>query len=149
MNSGRQTTLAGRIELSGVGVHSGKPVSLTLLPADVDTGIVFTRSDVPVEQQKDIPALSSSVGATALCTVLGDPAGLNVMTVEHLMAALMGIGVDNVMVEVDNPEIPVMDGSSEVFTDAIDRVGIKEQARPRRYLRVLKDVKYESGDAWG
>lgn len=149
MNSGKQTTLAGRVDLEGCGVHSGKPVSLSLLPADPDTGIVFVRTDMPQSDQSDIPALSSSVGATALCTVLGDPSGLHVMTVEHLMAALMGIGVDNVLVEVDSPEIPVMDGSSEVFIDAIDRVGIHRQNKTRRYLRVLKEVKFESGDSWG
>ncbi|MEL6744611.1 MAG: UDP-3-O-acyl-N-acetylglucosamine deacetylase [Pseudomonadota bacterium] len=149
MNSGKQTTLADRIDLSGVGVHSGKPVSISLIPADVDTGIVFNRSDLPLSMQKDIPAIASSVGATALCTVLGDPSGVNVMTVEHLMAALMGLNIDNVLVEVDSAEIPVMDGSSEVFVDAIDKVGIRLQNRNRRYLRVLKEVRFESGASWG
>ncbi|MEL6935005.1 MAG: UDP-3-O-acyl-N-acetylglucosamine deacetylase [Pseudomonadota bacterium] len=149
MNSGKQTTLADRIDLSGVGVHSGKPVSISLIPADVDTGIVFNRSDLPLSMQKDIPAVASSVGATALCTVLGDPAGVNVMTVEHLMAALMGLNIDNVLVEVDSPEVPVMDGSSEVFVDAIDKVGIRLQSRNRRYLRVLKEVRFETGASWG
>jgi len=149
MNSGKQTTIADRIDLSGVGVHSGKPVSIALIPADVDTGIVFNRSDLPLSMQKDIPALASSVGATALCTVLGDPSGVNVMTVEHLMAALMGLNIDNVIVEVDNPEIPVMDGSSEVFVDAIDKVGIETQHKNRRYLRVLKEVQFENGTSWG
>lgn len=147
--NGRQHTLADRIDLSGAGVHSGKPVSISLLPADPDTGIVFQRSDVPHDQQTDIPAVVSSVGATALCTVIGDPAGVHVMTIEHLMAALMGLSVDNVIIEVDSAEIPVMDGSSEVFVDAIDQVGLVEQRRPRRYIRVLKEVRFDMGASWG
>ncbi len=147
--SGIQNTIAARIDLSGVGVHSGKPVSISLLPADADTGIVFQRSDVAPEHQKDIPAIVSSVGATDLCTVLGEPAGVHVMTVEHLMAALIALHVDNVIVEVDSAEVPVMDGSSEVFVDAIDQVGLVGQHRPRRYLRVLKEVRFDMGPCWG
>lgn len=147
--SGIQNTIAARIDLSGVGVHSGKPVSISLLPADADTGIVFQRSDVSPEHQKDIPAIVSSVGATDLCTVLGEPAGVHVMTVEHLMAALIALHVDNVIVEVDSAEVPVMDGSSEVFVDAIDQVGLVGQHRPRRYLRVLKEVRFDMGPCWG
>ena len=147
--SGIQNTIASRIDLSGVGVHSGKPVSISLLPADADTGIVFQRSDVAPELQKDIPAIVSSVGSTDLCTVLGEPAGVHVMTVEHLMAALIALHVDNVIVEVDSAEVPVMDGSSEVFVDAIDQVGLVGQHRPRRYLRVLKEVRFDMGPSWG
>lgn len=147
--SGYQNTLADRVELTGVGVHSGKPASISLLPADPDTGIVFQRSDLPEALQRDIPAVVSSVGATDLCTVLGDPAGNHVMTVEHLMAALIALRVDNVLIEVDGAEIPVMDGSSEVFVDAIDQVGLQKQARPRRYLRVLKEVRFDMGACWG
>ena len=144
-----QNTLAECIALSGVGVHSGKPVSITLHPADADTGIIFQRTDVPEAQQADIPALISSIGATDLCTVLGSPAGVHVMTVEHLMAALVALNVDNVLIEVDSAEIPVMDGSSEVFVDAIDRAGLVRQSRPRRYLRVLREVRFEMGPCWG
>ena len=147
--SAKQNTLADRIDLSGVGVHSGKPVSITLLPADADTGIVFQRNDVAPEDQKDIPAVISSVGATDLCTVLGEPGGVHVKTVEHLMAALIALHVDNVIIEVDSAEIPVMDGSSEVFVDAIDQVGLRSQGRSRRYLRVLKEVRFDMGASWG
>ena len=147
--STKQNTLAGRIDLSGVGVHSGKPVSISLLPADEDTGIVFQRSDVSVLDQVDIPAVVSSVGATDLCTVLGDPAGVHVKTVEHLMAALIALHVDNVVIEVDSAEIPVMDGSSEVFVEAVDQVGLVQQSRRRRYLRVLKEVRFTMGSSWG
>ncbi|MEP0943702.1 MAG: UDP-3-O-acyl-N-acetylglucosamine deacetylase [Rhizobiaceae bacterium] len=147
--STKQNTLADRIDLSGVGVHSGKPVSISLLPADEDTGIVFQRSDVSVLDQVDIPAVVASVGATDLCTVLGDPAGVHVKTVEHLMAALIALHVDNVVIEVDSAEIPVMDGSSEVFVEAIDQVGLVQQNRRRRYLRVLKEVRFTMGSSWG
>lgn len=147
--SAKQNTLADRIDLSGVGVHSGKPVSITMLPADADTGIVFQRSDVEPQNQIDIPAVISAVGATDLCTVLGEPGGVHVKTVEHLMAALIALHVDNVIIEVDSAEIPVMDGSSEVFVDAIDQVGLRSQGRSRRYLRVLKEVRFDMGASWG
>ncbi|MDD9909174.1 MAG: UDP-3-O-acyl-N-acetylglucosamine deacetylase [Ahrensia sp.] len=143
-----QNTLSGCIELSGVGVHSGKPVSITINPADADTGIVFQRVDLPAVQQFDIPALVSSIGATDLCTVLGRPGGVYVMTVEHLMAALVALHVDNAIIEVDSAEIPVMDGSSEVFVESIDRVGLVQQNRPRRYLRVMREVRFEMGGSW-
>ncbi|MEM8749125.1 MAG: UDP-3-O-acyl-N-acetylglucosamine deacetylase [Pseudomonadota bacterium] len=147
--TGKQNTIKARIDISGIGVHSGKPVSISLLPADADTGIVFQRTDVPLDQQVDIPANVEAVGATALCTVLGNPAGVHVKTVEHLMAALMALQVDNVIVELDCPEIPVLDGSSEVFVDAIDEVGLEAQSSTRRYLRVLREVRFEMGESWG
>ncbi|MEE9375463.1 MAG: UDP-3-O-acyl-N-acetylglucosamine deacetylase [Rhizobiaceae bacterium] len=144
-----QNTIASRIDLSGVGVHSGKPVSISLLPADINTGIVFQRTDVAPVDQIDIPAIISVVGATDLCTVLGDPTGVHVKTVEHLMAALIALHVDNVIIEVDSAEVPVMDGSSEVFVDAIDQVGLMTQSRSRRYLRVLREVRFDMGPCWG
>ncbi len=145
---GYQATLSNRIDLSGVGVHSGVPVSISLLPADPNTGVIFQRSDVD-QNEYDIPAIVRSVGATDLCTVLGDPAGINVATVEHLMAALRALDVDNVIVEIDGAEVPVMDGSSEVFVDAIDQVGLTRQAVRRRYIRVVKPVRVDMGASWG
>lgn len=147
--SGIQNTIAEPIMMSGIGVHSGKPVSLTMMPADADTGIVFNRVDLPLDQQTDIPALHSYVSATDLCTVLGDPRGAHVKTVEHLMAALVAMNVDNVFIEVDDAEIPVMDGSSEPYVDAIKQVGLRSQGRARRYLRVLKEVRIDMGSSWG
>lgn len=145
---GYQATLSNRIDLSGVGVHSGAAVSMSLLPADPNTGVVFQRSDVD-QDGFDIPAIVRSVGATDLCTVLGDPAGINVATVEHLMAALRALDVDNVIVEIDGAEVPVMDGSSEIFVDAIDQVGLTRQAVRRRYIRVVKPIRVEMGASWG
>jgi UDP-3-O-[3-hydroxymyristoyl] N-acetylglucosamine deacetylase len=146
---GYQTTLNSRIDLSGVGVHSGQPVSISLLPADPNTGVIFQRTDVNEPDGFDIPAIVRSVGATDLCTVLGDPVGINVATVEHLMAALRALDVDNVIVEIDSAEVPVMDGSSEVFVDAIGQVGLSRQAVRRRYIRVKKPVRVDMGASWG
>ncbi|MEN0041295.1 MAG: UDP-3-O-acyl-N-acetylglucosamine deacetylase [Pseudomonadota bacterium] len=143
-----QNTLAGRVEFKGVGVHSGKPVSMTVSPADPGHGITFVRSDLPVDQQRDIQADIYSVAATDLCTVLGDPSSNHVKTVEHLMAALIAMGIDNAQIEVDRAEIPVMDGSSEVFVDAFENVGIIAQARARRYLRVLREVRVDMGASY-
>lgn len=144
--TGHQNTLQESISFDGVGVHSGKPVSMVLHPADPDTGIVFNRTDLgdPV----DIPANVTAVCATDLCTVIGDPAGHHVKTVEHLMAALLAMRVDNVLIEVNDAEIPVMDGSSEMFVDAIEQAGLLPQARRRRCLRVLKEVRFEMGSSW-
>ena len=144
-----QNTLDGRIDLSGIGVHSGKPVSISILPADPNSGIVFQRTDVKENDSVDIPATYSSVSATTLCTMLGDPGGVFVATVEHLLAALRSLNVDNAYVEIDSVETPVMDGSSEVFVDAIDQVGLVRQAVRRRYIKVLKPVRVECGGSWG
>lgn len=146
---GYQATLNNRIDLSGVGVHSGVPVSISLLPADPNTGVVFQRAGLNGSDDIDIPAIVRSVGATDLCTVLGDPSGVNVATVEHLMAALRALDVDNVIVEIDGAEVPVMDGSSEVFVDAIDQVGLTRQAVRRRYIRVTKPIRVDMGASWG
>ena len=142
-----QTTLADQVTLTGVGVHSGKPASVTLFPADAGTGIVFTRCDTP-DTGHAIPARWDQVTATALCTVIADPARNGVSTVEHLMAALVALGVDNVVVEMDGPEMPIMDGSSAPFVEAIDHVGLRRLDRGRRYLRIRKPVRIDAGSAW-
>lgn len=141
-----QTTLKSRATLSGIGVHSGKPVSINLLPADPDTGIVFQQADEG--SARDLRALISEVGGTDLCTVLGDPSGHHVATVEHLMAALSGMGVDNLIIEIDGGEVPILDGSSANFVEAIDRAGMETQDVKRRYIRILKPVRIESGASW-
>ncbi|MBN9671638.1 UDP-3-O-acyl-N-acetylglucosamine deacetylase [Roseibium aggregatum] len=142
----RQTTLAEQVTLTGIGVHSGKPASITLVPAEACVGIVFTRTDQ--DSGSEIPAHWSKVTATSLSTVLGDPSADGVATVEHLMAALAGMGVDNVIVEIDGPEMPIMDGSSSVFVEAIEQVGLKQLDRGRRYLKIKKSVRIDNGSAW-
>lgn len=142
-----QATLRSRVSLSGTGVHSGKPVSVHFNPADADTGIVFQRID---EQTggREIRALVSEIGGTDLCTALGDPAGDHVATVEHLMATLSAIGLDNVHIEIDGPEVPIMDGSATAFVEAFDQAGLEQLPQKRRYIRVLKPVRIENGASW-
>ena len=145
MRLGKQTTLRTRAALVGAGVHSNAPVSLTLHPAPANTGIVFIRTGLPEGGERRIEAKWSKISTTELCTVIGDPARGTVATIEHLLAALMGLGIDNVEIEIDGPEVPIMDGSSAAFVAAVDRAGIKTLAAPRRYLKVLKPVRVEQG----
>ncbi|MBX6426527.1 MAG: UDP-3-O-acyl-N-acetylglucosamine deacetylase [Variibacter sp.] len=148
MKAGRQTTLRDVAELSGIGVHSGLPVTLTLHPAAANTGIVFVRS-APGEPEREIRAEPRAVAATEFATVLGDESGAAVATIEHVMAALFGLGIDNAVVELDGPEVPIMDGSAWPFVEAVDAAGIVPLAAPRRYLRVLKPVGVTSGESYG
>jgi UDP-3-O-[3-hydroxymyristoyl] N-acetylglucosamine deacetylase len=144
----KQTTLGDRISLEGIGVHSGAPVKITLHPAEANTGIVFRRTGLPGGIERHIPARREAVGATELCTVIGEPSGASVSTIEHLMAALSGMGIDNVLVEIDGPEVPIMDGSSALFVDAIDQVGVEAQLPARKVIKVLKTVRLEHGKSW-
>jgi UDP-3-O-[3-hydroxymyristoyl] N-acetylglucosamine deacetylase len=112
-------------------------------PADADTGVVFHCAD-----GTEIRALAAEIGATDLCTVLGDPAGQHIATVEHLLAALFGLGIDNVAIEVEGPEAPILDGSAAAFVEAFDQAGIAQLTARRRYIRVLKPVRVDSGPSW-
>ncbi len=144
----RQTTLAREILLTGTGVHSGAPVSLTLHPAEADIGLRFLvtkRGRVVAE----IPANVANVKNLTLCTVIGDDTGVTVGTVEHLLAALRGLSIDNCYIEIDSKEVPIMDGSSAEFVEAIDRAGIRELTESRKYIKVLKPVRVEEGGCWG
>ncbi len=144
-----QTTLRQRIVLAGgIGVHSGKPVRLVLNPAEADTGLIFLRSGLPEGGSRSIAANWSKVTMTELCTVIGDGAQHMVATIEHLVAALRGLGVDNCLVEVDGPEVPIMDGSAAAFVEAIDRAGIVHLDSARRYIKLLKPVRVEQGRAF-
>ena len=138
--AGSQTTLRSDATVAGIGVHSGSPVTLTLHPAEANTGIVFLRCGPNGQRDRELVADYRSVTATEFATVLGDQAGPAVSTTEHVLAALHGLGVDNVVVEVDGPEVPIMDGSAEPFVAAIDQAGIATLAEPRRYIKVLKAV---------
>lgn len=140
----RQHTLKNPIYCSGTGLHSGTKVSMSLRPAAPDTGVVFRRTDL-AGPEASIPGRYDSVVDTRLCTVLGNDAGVTLSTVEHLMAALAGCGLDNVLVEVNGPELPIMDGSSEPFVFLIDCAGMVAQDAPRRAIRVLKPVTVEEG----
>jgi UDP-3-O-[3-hydroxymyristoyl] N-acetylglucosamine deacetylase len=149
MKGAKQTTLRDQIAVSGVGVHSGLPVTLTLYPADDDTGIVFQRVSADGSIEREIRADVRAVTATEFATVLGDASGPLCSTAEHLLAALRGLSVDNVVVEIDGPEVPIMDGSAAPFVDAIDQAGLTMRALPRRYIEVIKPVRVSKDDAYG
>jgi UDP-3-O-[3-hydroxymyristoyl] N-acetylglucosamine deacetylase len=143
MKVGFQKTLRDRVKVTGVGVHSARPAQLTLHPADVDAGVVFLRTGLPGGRERLLEAKRTNVTHTALCTMLGDASGASVGTVEHLLAALSGLQIDNVLIEIDGPETPIMDGSAADFVSAIDQAGIVQQSRLRRCLRILKPVRVE------
>lgn len=142
-----QHTLARAVSCAGVGVHSGAPANLTIAPAAADGGITFIRTDL-LEGNNIIPASYDRVTDTRLCSVLANEHGASVGTVEHLMAALAGCGVDNAIISIDGPEIPIMDGSSAPFVLLIQQAGITEQAARRRYIRVLRPVRVEDNGKW-
>jgi UDP-3-O-[3-hydroxymyristoyl] N-acetylglucosamine deacetylase len=148
MKFGPQNTIRDRVTISGRGVHSDSPVRIVIHPADAGAGIVFLRTGLPGGRERLIEAKHSNVSRTDLCTVLGDAERASVATIEHLMAALAGLGVDNALIEIDGPEAPIMDGSAAPFVAAIDKVGFVAQSRPRRCLRVLKTVRVERGAAY-
>lgn len=147
MKVGKQTTLRDQAVLTGIGVHSGLPVTVTLLPAEADAGIRFVRTSLPGSRDCEISADIRSVTATEFATVLGNASGPLVSTAEHVLAALRGLGVDNAVVEIDGPEVPIMDGSAAAFVRAIDQVGLQPLGEPRRFIRVLKPVSVAIGDA--
>lgn len=137
-----QYTVKKETVLNGTGLHSGADVRMTLRPAAAHTGIVFVRTDV-TGRDNIVPARWDGVVDTRLCTMLGNAAGVTVGTVEHLMAALRGCGIDNVIVELDGPEVPVMDGSSEPFVALIDEAGTEAQDVPRRVIKILREIRVE------
>jgi UDP-3-O-[3-hydroxymyristoyl] N-acetylglucosamine deacetylase len=149
MKGAKQTTLREEVTVSGIGVHSGLPATLTLHPADDDTGIVFQRVTAAGSIEREIRADVRAVTATEFATVLGDASGPLCSTAEHLLAALRGLHVDNVVVEIDGPEVPIMDGSAAPFVEALDQAGLTARALPRRYIEVLKPVRVSKGAAFG
>ena len=140
-----QTTLNGDMKCSGVGVHSGLPANLTLRPAPAHHGITFIRTDI-TDRDNIIPAKWDSVTETKLCTVLANAAGASISTVEHLLSALWGCGIDNAVIEIDGPEIPIMDGSSAAFVFMIECAGIAALDAQRSFIRIKKPVTYVDGD---
>ncbi len=143
---GLQTTLRQSTTLSGIGVHCAKPATLTLHPAPANSGISFRRL-CGEGQEFEIPADFRHVNATDYCTAIGVARG-SVATIEHLMATLSALQIDNVSVEIDGDEVPVMDGSAEAFIEAIDKVGVKALAAPRRFIEIKKTVRVEVGSSY-
>ncbi len=142
-----QATLKSSIILVGAGLHSGRPARLCVMPAPADFGIEFRRVDI-TDKDNRIPARFDMVNDTQLCTRLSNNFGVEVATVEHLMAALAGCGVHNAIIEIDGPEVPIMDGSSERFVKEILSVGVVELGAPVKVLRILKAVSVSDGDAF-
>ncbi len=140
-----QKTFKSSISCTGVALHSGNKVSMTLLPGDPDSGIIFKRTDIS-GGGAEIAATWDNVVETTMCTTLGNKDGVTISTVEHLMAALAGSNIDNAVIEVNGPEVPVMDGSAAPFVFLVECAGTIEQDKPRRYIRVLKAITVEDGE---
>ena len=142
----KQRTIKQMIATTGVGLHKGNKVSLVLRPAAPDTGIVFRRSDLsPMVEIKASPEL---VKDTRMCTCLINDDNVRISTVEHLLAAVAGMGIDNLIVEVDSHEIPIMDGSAHPFIYLLQSAGIQEQAKAKRFIKVKKPIRVEEDDKW-
>lgn len=141
-----QRTIKESVSTIGVGLHKGEKVQLTLRPAPTNTGIVFRRVDLfPVV---DIKATPEAVGETTLCTCLVNEQGVKISTVEHLLAAIAALGIDNLIIDVDSPEIPIMDGSALPFVYLIQSVGFENSKVAKRFIRILKTIRVEEGDKW-
>ena len=142
----KQRTIKEKISAVGVGLHKGEKVQITLRPAPANTGIVFRRVDLsPVV---DIKATPDAVGETTLCTCLVNDEGVQISTVEHLLSAVAGLGIDNLVIDVDSPEIPIMDGSALPFVYLIQSVGIETLNAAKRFIRIKKPIRVEEGDKW-
>ena len=138
-----QKTLKETITLHGVGLHNGKNVNLYLKPAEVNHGIKFKRIDI--DSNNIVEASYKNVKSPVLCTRIENSGGISISTIEHLMAAFYGEGVDNVLVELDSSEVPIMDGSSFDFVEAIRATGTKDQNFPRKFIKVMKKVEIKNG----
>jgi len=147
MHENLQKTLQDTTQLAGVGLHTGLKVNIRLKPAEANTGIIFKRIDVD-EYKSIIEANYKNVISAVLCTKIENTHGISVATVEHLMAAFYGEGIDNAIVEIDAPEVPIMDGSAFDFAEAIRSVGIKEQNYSRKFIKVLKKVEIKDGSKY-
>ncbi len=142
-----QTTLASVTEVQGIGVHTGAEVILRLKPAEVNTGIVFVRTDV-LGPDNHVPVKPTAVTSATLSTIISNAAGVSVATIEHVMAALSALGVDNAILELDGPEVPIMDGSARDFVAIIDKAGVQRQQATRDVLRILHPIEVDEGDKW-
>lgn len=142
----RQRTIKNPVQETGIGLHKGEKVTMTLRPAPANTGIVFRRIDL--DPFVDIPARANAVGDTVLCTCVNNEDGVSIHTVEHLASALAGLGIDNIIVEVNSHELPIMDGSASPFIFLLQSAGIEELNAPKRFIRIKKPVRVEDGDKW-
>ncbi len=142
----KQRTIKQSVQEVGIGLHKGDKVTMTLRPAQANTGIVFRRVDL--EPYADIPARANAVGDTMLCTCISNQDGATISTVEHLASALAGLGIDNIIVEVDSDELPIMDGSASPFIFLLQSAGIEELNAPKKFIKVIKPIRVEQEDKW-
>jgi len=140
-----QHTVAGPVIFAGVGVHTGAHVRVAVRPAAIDAGVTFVRTDLK-DIDNAVRVSAEAVGQTRLGTVIANAAGASVSTIEHLMAAFCALGIDNVIVELDGPEVPILDGSADVFIQFLDRAGRRRQEASRRFIEVLEPVEVVDGD---
>ena len=140
----KQRTLSSKIRATGVGLHTGKKISLTLNPAPTNSGIVFKRTDI---KSAPIKASLENVFDTRLSTSLSNDE-IKISTVEHLLSALAGIGIDNAVIELDGPEVPIMDGSARPFVFMIQSAGIQEQSAAKRFIKIKKTIEVKQGEKW-
>ena len=143
-NSFKQNTIRKTIHFSGVGVHNGRAVSVIIEPAKVDTGIVFQRIDI--KHNNVIQAVIKNVDESKLCTKIKNSYGVSISTIEHLMAALNALKIDNALIKVNSPELPALDGSSYEYVKKVIKSGIKAQEKNRQFIKILKKVQVRSGD---
>ena len=142
----KQRTIKESVSATGVGLHKGEKVQITLRPAPANTGIIFRRVDL--DPIVEIPATPEAVGETTLCTCLVNEQGVQISTVEHLLSAIAGLGIDNLIIDVDSPEIPIMDGSALPFVYLLQSVDIETLNVAKRFLRITKKIRVEEGDKW-
>ena len=147
MRQNLQKTIKDSVQLEGVGLHNGIKVNICLKPAAVNYGIKFKRTDVE-DSESIIDANYKNVNSPILCTKIKNSHGISVATIEHLMAAFYGEGIDNVLIEVNAPEVPIMDGSSFDFVEAIRSVGLEEQNSPKKFIKILKKVEVKDGSKY-
>ena len=139
-----QKTVSKKISFSGVGIHSGKKVNLNILPSGPNNGIIFKRVDL--NKNNIVYPLYNNVTDTTLCTTISNEYGIKVSTIEHLMAAFYGIGIDNAIIELDSQEVPILDGSAKVFVDSIKKVGLKFSDQPIKIIKINREINLQDGD---
>ena len=147
LNVKRQSTINAPVVTAGVELHGGQHTRVVMRPASMGTGLIFIRSDID-DRDNQIIVTPDAVTSVKNCTTLSNAAGVKVATIEHLLAALAASGIDNLYIELDGEELPALDGSAEPFLKLIEQVGIKSQAAPRRYVKVLKTVEVRNGDSF-
>ena len=141
-----QKTLSKKISLSGIGIHTGTKVNINILPGNPNSGIIFKRIDL--QKNNLVFANYSNVVDTTLCTTISNEYGTKVSTIEHLMGAFYGIGIDNALIEIDSQEVPILDGSAKIFINAINEIGLRFSDQPIKIIKINKSIKIQDGEKY-